>query len=351
MILSSADILRILSGDAIVREEAELKIVEGRPGIGVGDKVYVYIDKYPTIDEFEATWNIWIQDNSGMGSYVLNAMTVLLPSFDFNGKHHTTTDFASDRTVVKTQEEIDREEFKAERVDFENRFSGIQKGVEERLSAVRDGVDGRDGKDGKDGLPGRDGRDGRDGKDLDATEVDLFDLADVERGIPIDKGQVLTWNGQEWTNLFVPQVWSVSGGGRSGDNGDGGGSSTLAGLLDTDTSGAEDGEILVYRSATGNWTAEPTTATAGVTQIIAGDNITIDPAGGTGAVTITSTGGGSGDVEEAPQDGNYYVRQNGAWINLADALTALDNRTIDGGDFTNGTSAGDTEIVDGGNFS
>ncbi len=29
------------------------------------------------------------------------------------------------------------------------------------------------------------------------------------------------------------------------------------------------------------------------------------------------------EVAEAPQDGNYYVRQNGAWILLTDALTAL----------------------------
>lgn len=29
------------------------------------------------------------------------------------------------------------------------------------------------------------------------------------------------------------------------------------------------------------------------------------------------------EVEEAPQDGNYYVRQNGSWVLLTDALTAL----------------------------
>ena len=39
-------------------------------------------------------------------------------------------------------------------------------------------------------------------------------------------------------------------------------------------------------------------------------------------------------VEEAPQDGNYYVRQNGAWINLSAALSALNDQTIDGGNFT-----------------
>lgn len=63
------------------------------------------------------------------------------------------------------------------------------------------------------------------------------------------------------------------------------------------------------------------------------------------------TGAQVNEVKEAPLDGNYYVRQNGAWVNLADALTALNDRTIDGGDFITGSSAGDNEVVDGGNFS
>lgn len=45
-----------------------------------------------------------------------------------------------------------------------------------------------------------------------------------------------------------------------------------------------------------NWWAwtDPVAAAAGVTQIIAGTNVTISPAGGTGAVTINATGGGGG---------------------------------------------------------
>jgi len=226
MILSSADILRILSGDAIIREEARVAVVEGRPGLGVEDVVYIYIDKYPVVDEFEATWKIWVQDNSGMGSYVLNAMTALLPGFEFNGKHYTTTDFASERTVVKTQEEIDREEFK-------ERFSGLQKGLEDRLGTVRNGIDGKDGKDGIDGLPGRDGkdgRDGRDGRDINATDTELFELKDVEQGIKMERGQVLTWDGSKWTNLYVRQSLSAGGSAVStgGDTGgDTGVSSTI----------------------------------------------------------------------------------------------------------------------------
>ena len=75
LILSSADILRVLGADAIIRQAARLSAVEGRPGLGTGDSVYIYVDKYPTVEEFEATWKIWVTDNSGMGEYVLNAMT------------------------------------------------------------------------------------------------------------------------------------------------------------------------------------------------------------------------------------------------------------------------------------
>lgn len=225
MILSSADILRILGGDAIVRQEARVEIVKDRPGLGTDDTVYVYVEKYPLIEEFEAVWRIWILDNSGMGQYVLNALTSLLPSFEFNGDHYTVREFASERTVVKSQAEKDHEELQRERVELRTELSGLQAGVEDRLKAVRDGVDGKDGKDGRDGADGRDGkdgRDGRDGKDMVATDAGLFDLKDVERGIPLKKGQVLMWDGSDWTNLYVPQFQSIiSGGGGTGGTGDG----------------------------------------------------------------------------------------------------------------------------------
>ena len=44
----------------------------------------------------------------------------------------------------------------------------------------------------------------------------------------------------------------------------------------------------------------------------AGDNISIDEIDG--KIVITSTASGTGDVEEAPEDGNIYSRQNGQWI-------------------------------------
>lgn len=568
MILSSADILRALGGDAIIRQEARVEIVKDRPGLGTDDTVYVYIEKYPVIEEFEAVWRIWILDNSGMGQYILSALTLLLPNFEFNGDHYTVREFASERTVVKSQTEKDHEELQKERVQLRTELSGLQAGVEDRLRAVRDGVDGKDGKDGKDGVDGKDGRDGRDGKDVDGTQLELFQLANVEGGIPLEKGQVLTWNGSEWTNLFIPQLLSVvSGGGSSGggntsvivsddppvekDNGSalevgdlwwesdtnllyiyyngawvqisgegGGGVNTLAALLDTDVTGVQDGYVLVYRSDTGDWTAEvpdfggdvesvngqtgvvvltaddvgalesgdnvselvndagyitladvpddapvdsvngqtgvvvldaddiDDTSTvhkfataaqlsladtsvqpgdsiseltndagyitlaevpaapvdsvngqtgtvvltaddvgalepgdnisdlnndvgyitdAGVTQIVAGANVTVDPVNGTGVVTINASSSG---IPEAPLDGNYYVRASSSWVKLTDALsalgvvftdpvdagnfttglgTAITNSFYDGGNFTDGTSTAiDNDIIDGG---
>ena len=217
MILSSADILRVLGADAIVRQAARLSVVEGRPGLDTGDSVYIYVDKYPTVDEFEATWKIWVIDNSGMGEYVLNAMTSLLPNFEFTGGHYVTRDFASERTVIKTEAEKQLEQLAVERQSIKEDFSGLQEGLQARLSTVKDGRDGIDGRDGLDGRDGRDGQDGRDGKDLDATEVELFDLKNVDESpIPLEKGQVLTWDGSKWTNLYVRTSTSVGGGGSGG---------------------------------------------------------------------------------------------------------------------------------------
>jgi hypothetical protein len=61
-------------------------------------------------------------------------------------------------------------------------------------------------------------------------------------------------------------------------------------------------------------------------------------------------GGTGGGIEEAPLDGNYYVRQNGQWVNLVDALADLGN--IDAGDFTTGVAdTNNSSQFDGGDFS
>ena len=116
MIYSSANILEALGGDAIIRQEARLSIVDGRPGLGFDEYVYIYVDRYPTVEDYQATWKIWVVNGgSDLLDLVLNSMASLLPNFDFNGKHYTTTDFASDKTVVKTKAEIELEATRAER--------------------------------------------------------------------------------------------------------------------------------------------------------------------------------------------------------------------------------------------
>ena len=484
MILSSADILRILGGSEIIRLSAKVSIVDSKPVLSGAEGLFIYINRFPSTDEFQATWTIWIEsDGSEPDDLVISEIKTLLPSVKISVGLMTvvtTTDFLSD----STQRAPEAPKAKVAQVDltqYEERFQSLVEDVQDQMLLVHSGRAGRDGKDGLPGIPGRDGR------DIDATETSLFELADVERGIPLQRGQVLMWSGTEWTNLYVPQTMPLvrvgdgggSGGGGGGDcdgviisdtapetrddgselqegdqwwdsttgimyvwyvdadggqwvqssgGGGEGGLSTLAGLLDTDTSGVVDGEILVYRSATGNWTAEPmpgggggvssvagktgdvilvkedisdfneadyaTTAQGALadTALQPGDNVSgltndagyitaaeapVQPEdvfsgdyndltntpsipstpGDIGAATaaqgaladsavqpgdnisdLTNDAGyitlaevpGSG-IPEAPQDGNYYVRQNGAWVDLA---TAIANLPIDGGVIT-----------------
>lgn len=60
------------------------------------------------------------------------------------------------------------------------------------------------------------------------------------------------------------------------------------------------------------------------------------------------------EVDEAPLDGNYYVRSSGVWVKLTDALASLGvsfSEPIDGGNFRTGQgSATTTRLYDGGNF-
>ena len=61
--------------------------------------------------------------------------------------------------------------------------------------------------------------------------------------------------------------------------------------VDTTTAAPTNGQVLEWNGT--NW-VPATIAAGGVTSIIAGTNVTIDPVGGTGDVTINATGGGGG---------------------------------------------------------
>ena len=421
MILSSADILRVLGGSEIIRLSARLTIADAKPSLSGAEGLFIYVSRFPALDEFEATWTLWIEsDGSEPDDLVIEELRRLLPGVKVESgllTTVTTTDFRSENT--QTAPEAPKP-VQASSIpnDYEDRFQSLLEDVQDQMLMVHSGTPGKDGRDGKDGL---------DGRDAEVGEIDLFDLGDCDRGTALQKGQVLTWNGSGWTNLYVPQISAILGGGGSGD-GEGSGSSTLANLLDTETTGAADGDILIYNASTGNWTAGPGEQGA--------QGVGVPPGGSTGQIlakvdgtdyntawvdapTGSGCGGGSslpcdgildggnaddgtsdgldgygctgildggnaddgtsdgldcygctgildggnaddgtssgveceeGGIEEAPQDGNYYVRQNGAWVSLAAALSALDYKTIDGGNLTTGLSAGDEEAVDGGSF-
>lgn len=61
--------------------------------------------------------------------------------------------------------------------------------------------------------------------------------------------------------------------------------------------------------------------------------------------------GGSSNVEEAPLDGNYYVRQSGSWVDMRFALNELGviaDTTWNGGDFDTGAGSDTDFVISGG---
>lgn len=413
MILSSADILKILGGNEIIRSMASLTIVDGKPSLTGKEGIHIYIDRFPALEEFEATWTLYIEADED-ADLVITELKRILPSAKVgNGLMTTvtTTDFRSESTQ-RAPEAPKPQKAQVDLTQYEERFQELVEDVQDQMLLINSG---RPGKDGKDGLPGAPGRDG---KDIDATDTELFELKDVDQSIlPMEKGQVLTWDGSKWTNLYIPDKHKVAGGG--------GGSSdvqNLDDLGDVDAPSPNNGDMISYNSTSGNWEAvaappadisgnsiddladvDTTTSApgvgqtlkwdgtnwvpaddtgavssvngevgvvvldasdvgaattaqgaladsavqpgdnistltndagyitdAGVTQIVAGTNVTIDPVGGTGAVTINATGGGTGDAD------------GGDFGPLPDP---------DGGDFEAGTTTSTLAYpVDGGDF-
>ncbi len=396
MILSSADILRKLGSDAIVRQCARLAIVDGRPGFGTDEYVYVYIDKYPTVLEFEATWKIWILDGGAeLAELVFSTISSLLPNFQKEGSYYTTTDFATSRTVTKSEAAIQLEKLEAERKAIQKDLKGLSQVVQGQLETVRDGIDGVDGigLQGPQGPKGAKGQDGLDGKDLLATDANLDDLQDVEMGIGLEDGQVLTWANGRWTNLYVPQISSISGSG-GGSGGDGSGQINSDTIVDenepTERLNGDnlqvgdswfrpfDSSFYVYNQGIWNLVSGSGGTGTPCNGILDGGNaddgtsegVTCGGGGGGGIPEapedgqeyvrkdgewVVSSGGGGGGIPEAPLDGNYYVRSDGQWLNMVNVLDSLGymrSDVLDGGDFTNDTSsAEDNAVIDGGDFS
>jgi hypothetical protein len=207
MILSSADILGILGGNEIIRLSAKLSIVDGKPALSGREGIYIYVNRFPTLQEFEATWQIWIESDEE-DDLIVAELQRLLPRVQVARGLMTTvstTEFRSESTQA-APEASEAKTAQADLTQYEERFQSLVEDVQDRMLLVTSGRAGKDGQDGRDGV------DGRDGKDLVATEAKLFDLQDVEQSVlAMEKGQVLTWDGVKWTNLYVRQVMSAGG--------------------------------------------------------------------------------------------------------------------------------------------
>lgn len=279
MILSSADILRVLGSSEIIRLSASISIVDSKPSLSGAEGLFIYIERFPTVGEFQATWSIYIEsDGSEPDDLVIAEIKKLLPSVSVANGLLTvvsTTDFLSESTQRRPESSKEVQP-KVDLTKYEERFQSLVEDVQDQMLLVSSGRNGAAGVDGKDGA------DGKDGRDLLATDAELFDLRDAGPSvIGLKKGQVLTWDGSQWTNLYVPTASTISGGGSGG-------------------------------------------------------------------------GTGGGGIEEAPLDGNYYVRSSGKWLDMVGVLDSLGytrSDILDGGDFTNVTTdATDDAVIDGGNF-
>lgn len=312
MLYSSADILRVLGGSEIIRLTAKLHIVDGRPPLTGEDGTFVYVDRYPSTSEFEATWKLWVIDYAqGPVDLVLAEIARLLPKVAIRetalGHELETTDFrsGSTQTAPEASRPATDQSYSA---GLEERFQALLEDVQDQMLLVHSGAPGKDGRDGVDG------KDGADGRDLNATEVELEELANVETGIAKEKGQVLTWDGNRWTNLHVPQVLSAGGAGAAEATGPA--PSSIDDLTDVDTS-----------------TVAPV-----VGQTLKWDGSNWVPADGE---TGDADGGDFGGLPD-PDAGNFSTGASSAVIPY----------TVDGGNFQDGSSAayGDS-VFDGGLFS
>jgi hypothetical protein len=406
MIFSSADILQLLGGNSIIRAAAsKIVIVDKKPLVSGYEGFHIYIEKYPTEEEFEVTWNVWIEsDGSEPDDILLAEMRRILPGFKMRLGlliEASVTEFKSENTETRPKPATPAPAVMppAGWIDgLERRVTELIEDVNDRMLLVRPGRPGRDGARGERGPMGPEGRPG---KDMVATNATLDDLLDVEIGakIPVAKGQVLTFDGIQWTNLYVPQLLSSTSGG--------GGKETT-----TFTSG-QIGSTIVWRyhdepgePAHRNFHSDNTNGELitffHVSKVNeAGNNVellleTLLPSSGQIYIvsnddpsqvhlysieSYTETANGfqinvthietpgpepdlvpnhdysfyflmaSGNIPEAPQDGGYYVRHMGQWVDLSVALGAYDSRDFDGGDLTAGTSDSiDNAPLDGGYF-
>ncbi len=171
-----------------------------------GHGVYVYIKRYPSVEDFEAAWNIWIMDHDDNPLDVVIAQAKkLLPRFEIIEQGQVTKATTTELRTEKTETEPPPKVKLPTIEDIDSRFSELTESIQDRMLLSGPGRPGRDGRDGRDGKDGRDGEDGKDGRDLVATAAELGDLQDVFVS-DAKRRQFLMFDGASWVASFVPRL-------------------------------------------------------------------------------------------------------------------------------------------------
>lgn len=179
-----------------ITPNADVKVVFGSA---------IFISEAPQIQGLEAIWTLRIVGVLDTDLYFLKkAIATVTGGEVFENKiliHQYATQALIDLAEEKQQTYRQQQEI-SNAINYATKLTSGRDGL-----PGPPGEPGPPGRDGNDGRDGRDGLDGRDGKDLDATETRLEELKDVNFDeLELAKGQVLTWDGTEWTNRYIPQV-------------------------------------------------------------------------------------------------------------------------------------------------
>ena len=150
MIFSSADILRILGANEIIRLSAKLSITDGKPPLSGAEGIYIYVERFPVLKEFEAAWDLYIESDEDL-DLVLTEIRRVLPKVQvFEGllTRVTTTEIRSDNT----QQAPAGPSPSSTQIDMsamEERFQELSEGIQDQMLLVNSGRPGKNGKNGK----------------------------------------------------------------------------------------------------------------------------------------------------------------------------------------------------------
>lgn len=208
----------------ITRSQLQARI-QGHPvlaaAISGGDLQVIYRDgPVVSADRLISTWTIeLLLLDPEMGPLVVSALESL--GFELNGKSATLSSpvTPSERAAM---EEADALVVAADMQAAADRKEALLlqtlEAMQEQINDLREELEMMRlirSKPATDGAPGRAGRDGLDGRDIQATQVKLTELADVNAPDP-QSGLVLTWTGHAWEPQPTQTITRIGGGGAAG---------------------------------------------------------------------------------------------------------------------------------------